>query len=65
MIDLVGSYVDFGDTDVSAFRTLRILRALRPLRAVSRWQNMKVRHFTDQCCLKSQRQMFCLEITLI
>ncbi|KPU77459.1 uncharacterized protein Dana_GF26525 [Drosophila ananassae] len=31
-----------GADDVPAFRSMRTLRALRPLRAVSRWEGMKV-----------------------
>lgn len=31
-----------GAADIPAFRSMRTLRALRPLRAVSRWEGMKV-----------------------
>lgn len=31
-----------GGEDISAFRSLRTLRAFRPLRAISRWQSMRV-----------------------
>ena len=31
-----------GMNDVSAFKAMRTLRALRPLRAVSRWEGMRV-----------------------
>lgn len=44
-----------GAADIPAFRSMRTLRALRPLRAVSRWEGMKVssmnRHFTDAAVL--------------
>lgn len=32
-----------GAADIPAFRSMRTLRALRPLRAVSRWEGMRVR----------------------
>lgn len=31
-----------GAADIPAFRSMRTLRALRPLRAVSRWEGMRV-----------------------
>lgn len=31
-----------GLNDIPVFRSMRTLRALRPLRAVSRWEGMKV-----------------------
>lgn len=31
-----------GASDIPAFRVMRTLRALRPLRAVSRWEGMRV-----------------------
>ncbi|XP_062583302.1 sodium channel protein 1 brain-like isoform X2 [Saccostrea cucullata] len=31
-----------GGEDISAFRSLRTLRAFRPLRAISRWQSMRI-----------------------
>lgn len=31
-----------GADDIPAFRSMRTLRALRPLRAVSRWEGMRV-----------------------
>lgn len=34
-----------GAADIPAFRSMRTLRALRPLRAVSRWEGMRVSKF--------------------
>lgn len=38
-----------GADDIPAFRSMRTLRALRPLRAVSRWEGMKVSKAPSRC----------------
>ncbi|XP_058166583.1 sodium channel protein para isoform X8 [Anopheles ziemanni] len=40
LINLAATWV--GAADIPAFRSMRTLRALRPLRAVSRWEGMRV-----------------------
>ncbi|XP_056021116.1 sodium channel protein 1 brain-like isoform X8 [Ostrea edulis] len=43
VISLTSLIVDaMGGEDISAFRSLRTLRAFRPLRAISRWQSMRI-----------------------
>ncbi|XP_025407714.1 sodium channel protein para-like isoform X2 [Sipha flava] len=43
MLSLVNlAAIWFGFADIPAFRSMRTLRALRPLRAVSRWEGMRV-----------------------
>jgi hypothetical protein len=37
-----------GAADIPAFRSMRTLRALRPLRAVSRWEGMRVSKAPEQ-----------------
>lgn len=39
-----------GADDIPAFRSMRTLRALRPLRAVSRWEGMRVSTRADAHC---------------
>jgi len=42
-----------GAADIPAFRSMRTLRALRPLRAVSRWEGMRVSNRNkNKTCLK-------------
>ncbi len=60
-----------GATDIPAFRSMRTLRALRPLRAVSRWEGMRVSKYSheifkkckvskDECAVlhKTQKKTF-------
>lgn len=39
-----------GAADIPAFRSMRTLRALRPLRAVSRWEGMRVSKLSQKKC---------------
>ena len=49
-----------GAGNISAFRSLRTLRAFRPLRAVSRWQGMKV-----YSCTSSHQQILFVSSDLV
>lgn len=42
-----------GAADIPAFRSMRTLRALRPLRAVSRWEGMRV----SKCIRKQHKNV--------
>ncbi|KMZ10172.1 uncharacterized protein Dsimw501_GD28663 [Drosophila simulans] len=56
-----------GADDVPAFRSMRTLRALRPLRAVSRWEGMKVssvHHSLSICLSLSLSLSLCVSLAL-
>lgn len=49
-----------GAADIPAFRSMRTLRALRPLRAVSRWEGMRVSKVTRK--MLKTKMLFVLQI---
>lgn len=58
VVSVLGSVLDWmGVADIPAFKSMRTLRALRPLKALSRFEGMRVRR---EICIAALHQIQCL-----